>query len=122
MGRRSVPGMPGRRSEREKRMTDPAEMSNAELADWLAEYSVSDEMAEAASRLRALSWNTDMEAAPKDGSRFLAYEPSTDGSFYECWWQTDFSNWEGWQNDWDSEPSPTHWMPLPAPLGGSDAT
>ena len=33
----------------------------------------------------------------------------------ECWWCEDFPEWSGWQNDWDSEPDPTHWMPLPAP-------
>lgn len=55
-----------------------------------------------------------IETAPKDGSRFLAYE-RRDVSHYPCWWCNDFSIWEGWQDDWDSEPEPTHWMPLPEP-------
>ena len=68
-------------------------------------------------------WGFDMdwqliETAPKDGIRFLAYEYSpTEYCCYECWWQDDFAEWEGWQNDWDSEPNPTHWMPLPKPPG-----
>ena len=56
-----------------------------------------------------------IETAPKDGSRFWAYENRTDYKHYECWWQYDFAEWEGWQDDWDSEPEPTHWMPFPEP-------
>lgn len=56
-----------------------------------------------------------IETAPKDGTRFLAFEKSDDYQHYECWWREDFSNWSGWQDDWDSEPNPTHWMPLPEP-------
>ena len=52
---------------------------------------------------------------PKDGKRFLAYEKRDGYGLYECWYQNDFSNWCGWQDDWDSEPEPTHWMPLPTP-------
>ena len=52
---------------------------------------------------------------PKDGKRFLAYEKRDGYGLYECWYQHDFSNWCGWQDDWDSEPEPTHWMPLPTP-------
>lgn len=59
-----------------------------------------------------------IETAPKDGTRFLAYEHQSDYNHYECWWQSDFAEWEGWQNDWDSEPIPTHWMPLPEPPKG----
>lgn len=54
-----------------------------------------------------------IETAPKDGTRFLAYQK--DRALCECWWQEDFSNWSGWLDDADSEPEPTHWMPLPAP-------
>jgi hypothetical protein len=74
---------------------------------------------EALQRVTALSpapsggWN-DMSSAPKDGTRFLAYEPRGEYRHYECWWQDDFANWAGWQDDWDSEPEPTHWQPLPA--------
>jgi len=52
---------------------------------------------------------------PNDGKRFLAYEELDGYGLYECWYQHDFSNWCGWQDDWDSEPEPTHWMPLPTP-------
>lgn len=52
---------------------------------------------------------------PKDGTRFLAYEGSRDCKRYECWWQNDFTEWEGWQDDWDGEPEPTHWQPLTTP-------
>lgn len=59
-------------------------------------------------------WQT-MDTAPRDGSRFLAYEEERESKRYECWWQEDFGHWEGWQDDWDSEVNPSHWMPLPAP-------
>jgi hypothetical protein len=69
--------------------------------------------AEAVARERA--WQP-IETAPKDGTRFLAYElGQAEYRVYECWWQDDFSNWSGWQNDWDSEPEPTHWRTLPSP-------
>lgn len=57
----------------------------------------------------------DIETAPKDGTRFLAFEKSRESQRYECWWENDFGNWEGWTDDWDSEPEPTHWMPLMDP-------
>lgn len=56
-----------------------------------------------------------IESAPKDGTRFLAYQAGKDAPRYECWWQDDWPQWEGWQDPWDNEPEPTHWMPLPAP-------
>ena len=56
-----------------------------------------------------------IETAPKDGTRFLAYEPRHEYRYYECWWEDDFRDWSGWQDDFDSEPKPTHWMPLPEP-------
>lgn len=56
-----------------------------------------------------------IEMAPKDGSRFLAFQPGRDYQTFECWWQDDFSNWSGWQNERDNEPEPTHWQPLPHP-------
>lgn len=59
----------------------------------------------------------DISTAPKDGTRFLAFEQSGDYCISECWWQHDFQEWSGWQNDWDNEPNPTHWMPLPAAPG-----
>ena len=53
--------------------------------------------------------------APKDGTRFMAYEETGEGCISECWWHLEVNDWEGWQNDYDSEPEPTHWMPLPTP-------
>lgn len=61
-----------------------------------------------------------METAPRDGTRFYAYEKSDDMCTYECWWQDDVSEWEGWRNDWDNEPHPTHWRPLFAPPDSVD--
>lgn len=58
-----------------------------------------------------LTWRT-IDTAPRDGTRFIAFEKSDEYQRYECWWQDDFSNWSGWQNDWDCEPQPTHWKPL----------
>ena len=52
---------------------------------------------------------------PRDGARFLAYEKRDGYWLYECWYQHDLTYWCGWQDDWDSEPEPTHWMPLPNP-------
>lgn len=64
----------------------------------------------------------DIGTAPKDGTRFLAFQADRESQRYECWWQEDFANWEGWQDDWDNEPAPTHWMPLPiAPSAASPA-
>ena len=57
----------------------------------------------------------DIETAPKDGTRFLAFELREDYQQYECWWQDDFSNWSGWQTAWDDAPTPTNWMPLSDP-------
>ena len=59
-----------------------------------------------------MEWQ-DIATAPKDGTRFLAYQKGD--PIQECWWCEDFPEWTGWQNDYDSEPAPTHWMPLPAP-------
>lgn len=60
-------------------------------------------------------WMT-IDSAPKDGTRFWAYECNNDDvRQFECWWQDDFTNWEGWRDDWDTDPHPTHWQPLPKP-------
>ena len=57
-----------------------------------------------------------IETAPRDGSRILAYQSSTGDCISECWWEEDLTDfWAGWVNDFDSEPSPTHWRPLPSP-------
>jgi len=58
-----------------------------------------------------------IESAPKDGAPVLAYQA---GRYFKCWLECD--RYEGgyfWQDEEDSEPSPTHWRPLPsAPSGG----
>ncbi|TWH01770.1 uncharacterized protein DUF551 [Ochrobactrum sp. J50] len=58
-----------------------------------------------------------IETAPKDGTPVLAYQA---GRYFKCWLECD--RYEGgyfWQDEEDSEPSPTHWRPLPsAPSGG----
>ena len=66
----------------------------------------------------AAAWQP-IETAPRDGTKFLAYE-QRNVLYYPCWWNCDFTNWEGWQDDWDSEPEPSHWMPLPLPPKGKD--
>ena len=64
--------------------------------------------------LKAMQWRPICEA-PTDGTHFLAYEKTGDGDYYECWWQIDTMQWEGWQNHYDNEPEPTHWKPLVPP-------
>ena len=56
-----------------------------------------------------------IETAPRDGSRFMAFENGRESKRYECLWQNDWPQWEGWTDDWDSEPEPSHWMPLLTP-------
>jgi len=55
-----------------------------------------------------------IETAPKDGRHIFCF--LHDGLISEVWWQRDsLDGTEYWQDYWDSEPKPTHWMPLPAP-------
>lgn len=65
-------------------------------------------------RDREAGWQP-IDTAPKDGSRFMAFERGDEAQFYPCWWHIEVNDWAGWQNVWDSEPEPTHWMPLPSP-------
>jgi hypothetical protein len=77
----------------------------------------------AASKIRALEpasgefvvgWR-DIRSAPKDGTPFLAWEGEERGPF-KCWMHQGFSTDEYyWMDHQDSEPDPTHWMPLPEP-------
>jgi len=53
-----------------------------------------------------------IETAPKDGTHFLAYE---NGRHYDCWAHFDTREGWYWMDHADSEPAPTHWMPLPQP-------
>jgi hypothetical protein len=59
---------------------------------------------------RLLEWR-DMESAPKDGSRFLAFEKDR---YFDCWWQDKGYGEAYWMDEADSEPNPSAWMPLPA--------
>ncbi|TGR71442.1 DUF551 domain-containing protein [bacterium M00.F.Ca.ET.194.01.1.1] len=53
-----------------------------------------------------------IETAPKDGTQFLAFEI---GGYFNCWWHDNGYDEQYWMDDADSEPSPSHWMPLPPP-------
>jgi len=58
-----------------------------------------------------------IETAPKDGTRFLAYE---DGNHYALEWCPDMPCGGGYWASYCGQyvtmsPEPTHWMPLPAP-------
>ncbi|MEJ1174253.1 DUF551 domain-containing protein [Agrobacterium sp. CMT1] len=52
-----------------------------------------------------------IESAPRDGTQFLAFE--IDG-YFNCWWHDNGYGEQYWMDEADSEPNPTHWMPLPA--------
>lgn len=81
-----------------------------------------DAMGRAAKLLRAsdtahMGWMP-IRTAPKDGTRFLAYESGIEPfSEYVCWWNTRptaFLAEPMWERDKDCEATPTHWQPLPA--------
>lgn len=59
---------------------------------------------------KALEWQT-MDSAPKDGTRFLAFEK---GRYFDCWWEDKGYGEAYWMDEADSEPNPSDWMPLPA--------
>lgn len=52
-----------------------------------------------------------IERAPRDGTQFLAFEI---GGYFNCWWHDNGYGEQYWMDEADSEPNPTHWMPLPA--------
>ena len=57
-----------------------------------------------------------IETAPRDGSVLWLYQREGSPHMYEGWWHKDLlDGTEYWQDDADSEPNPTHWMPLPDP-------
>lgn len=59
-----------------------------------------------------------IETAPKDGNSILAWCPRI-MRCVEVWWEQD--DYEGggyWQDDGDTEPFLSHWMPLPEPPNG----
>lgn len=59
--------------------------------------------------MKASEWQT-IDSAPKDGSKFLAFEK---GIFFSCWWYKSPCWEQYWMDNGDTEPEPTHWMPLP---------
>lgn len=55
-----------------------------------------------------------IDTAPKDGTKILTCAlQSYPDSINVCWWKSDWFEGEFWQDDRDSEPAPTHWLPLP---------
>ena len=108
-------------------MTNPSDMSNAELADALdkdCSYDLDDpipHLREAASRLRAMEWQP-IETAPKDGTTVLYLSPAL-GIWVGCEpegyargeWSRRGNSWCG-QAFGDGDE--THWCNLPpAPKG-----
>ncbi|MBZ9922006.1 hypothetical protein LB579_30405 [Mesorhizobium sp. BR1-1-7] len=57
-----------------------------------------------------------MDSAPKDGSKFLAYEK---GHYFDCWWHENGHGEAYWMDEADSEPNPSDWMKLPSAPQGS---
>lgn len=58
-------------------------------------------------------FSDELRAATTKGRQVLAYE---NGRYYNAWME--FDEYEGgwlWMDEADSEPSPSHFMPLPAP-------
>lgn len=54
-----------------------------------------------------------IETAPKDGTRFLAWQNKTDG-WFECWWHQVHGTGDAyWMDASDSEPDPKFWLPHP---------
>lgn len=62
-------------------------------------------------RLRALTEWRPIETAPKDGRVILAVDRN---GWREMWWKTNGTDYaDYWQDQYDSEPEPTRWLPLP---------
>ena len=78
------------------------------------------EIALEADRMLASQQWQDISTAPKDGTKFIAFEETrSECRIYECCWHDEFSLGHAyWLDDYDSEPDPTHWMPLPEPPKG----
>lgn len=70
------------------------------------------EMAEQVERLTPQP----IETAPKDGRRILIFDPRQ--KWTEGWWKiSNPTDMAWWENDAESEPAPTHWMPIPSTEG-----
>ena len=52
-----------------------------------------------------------IDSAPRDGTHILG----KDGFWREMWLVRDQYEGEFWRDEFDSEPEPTHWAPLPDP-------
>lgn len=69
----------------------------------------------------APGWSTDMEAAPKDGTRILTFHPANPGAIIERARRDNWiiNEWRGigWYRSLPEQP-PVAWMPLPAPPKG----
>ena len=53
-----------------------------------------------------------IDLAPKDGTHVLGYDQRR--GWREMWFHTDTAYGEAfWVDEFDSEPEPTHWLPLP---------
>ncbi len=52
-----------------------------------------------------------IETAPKDGTHILGWCKRYGA--IEVWWFQDMHYYAGWMDSGDSEPEPSHWMPLP---------
>jgi len=52
-----------------------------------------------------------IDCAPKDGTCILGY--ARRGGWREVWFHADQYDGAGWMDHFDSEPEPTHWLPLP---------
>lgn len=51
--------------------------------------------------------------APKDGTKFLAFQKTSEGwEHYDCWWHQGPKDEQYWMDVSDSEPEPTHFIPL----------
>ena len=57
-----------------------------------------------------------IDSAPRDGTHILGL----DGFWREMWLVRDQYEGEFWRDEFDSEPEPTHWVPLPDPSPRSD--
>lgn len=51
-----------------------------------------------------------IESAPKDGTVILGHDRN---GWREMWWNEDMYEGDCWRDHADSEPNPTHWLPLP---------
>ncbi|MGF0520625.1 hypothetical protein ACQEDT_03860 [Agrobacterium pusense] len=86
-----------------------AQDQQAHKIDWdIAEGKINDALS---AQVQDVAGWQPIETAPKDGTQFLAFDK---GSYLNCWWHDNGYGEQYWMDDADSEPNPSHWMPLPA--------